>query len=86
MGPLIQVAGAVLVLTGFALAQRGLLTPHARSYLVLNAVGAGILAVDAYIERQWGFLLLEGAWAAISVWGLARHRRRATATPPEAGR
>lgn len=81
MGPLVQVVGALLVLTGFALAQLRLLTPQARAYLVLNAVGATVLAVDAYIERQWGFLLLEGVWAAISVGGLAKHRHRAAATP-----
>lgn len=81
MGALVQVVGALLVLTGFALAQARLLTPQAPAYLVLNAVGATVLAVDAYIERQWGFLLLEGVWAAISAWGLANHRRRAAATP-----
>jgi len=48
------------------------LTPQARSYLVLNLVGASVLAVDAYAERQWGFLLLEGSWAVIAAWALAR--------------
>jgi hypothetical protein len=43
-----------------------------RSYLVLNLVGASVLAVDAYVEQQWGFLLLEGVWAVIAAWGLAR--------------
>jgi hypothetical protein len=33
--------------------------------------------VDAYVERQWGFLLLEGAWALIAAAGLARRRRPA---------
>ncbi len=44
MGPLVQVIGALLVLTGFALAQAKLLTPQARAYLVVNAVGATVLA------------------------------------------
>jgi hypothetical protein len=35
-------------------------------------VGASILAVDAYVERQRGFLVLEGVWAIIAAWGLAR--------------
>ncbi len=42
-----------------------------RLYLALNIVGASILAVDASLERQWGFLLLEGVWAIIAAWGLA---------------
>jgi hypothetical protein len=72
MGTLVQIVGALLVLAGFALAQARLLTPQARAYLVLNLVGAAILAVDAYIGQQWGFLLLEGVWAIIAGWGLAR--------------
>jgi hypothetical protein len=72
MGPLVQILGALLVLLAFALAQAGVLTPQMRLYLALNVVGASILAVDAYVERQWGFLLLEGVWAIIAAWGLAR--------------
>ena len=84
MGPLVQVVGALLVLTGFALAQAKLLTPQSRAYLVANAVGATVLAVDAYIERQWGFLLLEGVWAAISIWGLIGLARRPRVPPRRA--
>lgn len=60
MSSLIQILGALLVLTAFALAQAHVLTPEARSYLLLNLLGGTVLAVDAYISRQWGFLLLEG--------------------------
>jgi hypothetical protein len=69
---LVQIAGALAVLAAFALAQLGLLDQRARSYLVLNLAGASVLAVDAWFGEQWGFLLLEGAWALVSAWGLAR--------------
>ena len=72
MSNLVQVGGALLVLAAFALAQARVLTPQTRVYLLLNVVGATVLAVDAYVERQWGFLLLEGVWAVIAAWGLAR--------------
>jgi hypothetical protein len=39
-------------------------------YLVLNLVGALVLAVIAYVEHLWGFLLLEAVWTAVSAWGL----------------
>jgi hypothetical protein len=69
---LVQIGGALLVLAAFALAQARVVTPQAHVYLILNLVGASVLAVDAYAERQWGFLLLEGVWAVIAAWGLAR--------------
>ena len=72
MGSLVQVLGALLVLTAFGLAQVRVLTTEARAYLLLNLVGAAVLAVDAYVHEQWGFLLLEGSWAVISAVGLLR--------------
>jgi len=72
---LVQVIGALLILSAFAAAQFGAMDPHSRIYLVLNAVGSLILAVLAWEERQWGFLLLETVWAAVSLWGLVQLRR-----------
>ena len=70
MDQLVQVAGALLILVAFAAAQLGAMDQHSRTYLVLNFVGSLILAVLAWHERQWGFLLLETVWAAVSLWGL----------------
>jgi hypothetical protein len=76
MGQVVQVAGSLLVLAGFALAQRGVLDQRSRVYLVLNLVGSAVLAVDAAKGQQWGFLLLEGVWAIVSAVGLATVLRR----------
>ncbi|HET6695825.1 MAG TPA: hypothetical protein VFG85_04910 [Gaiellaceae bacterium] len=72
MSPLVQIVGALLILAAFGLGQAGVLSHTARSYIVLNLVGASVLAVDAYLEQQWGFLLLEGVWALIAASSLAR--------------
>ncbi|HWK29297.1 MAG TPA: hypothetical protein VNS09_22225 [Solirubrobacter sp.] len=68
----IQVLGSLLILTAFVAAQRGRLSTESRPYLVLNAVGASVLAVLAAHERQLGFLLLEFCWAVVAFHSLAR--------------
>jgi hypothetical protein len=70
---LVQIAGALLILSGFVLAQFGVLDPRSPWYLVVNLVGSAVLTVDALREAQWGFVLLELVWAIVSAIGLARH-------------
>jgi membrane-bound ClpP family serine protease len=67
----IQIIGSLLVLVAFFLSQWGALDAKSRTYLVLNLVGSGVLAVDAFLGAQWGFLLLEGVWAIVSAVSLA---------------
>jgi len=75
MDQLIQVVGALLILTAFAAAQAGWLRLDSYTYLVLNLVGSLVLAYLAWDERQWGFLLLETVWALVSAWSLSRVTR-----------
>lgn len=74
MGPYVQIGGSLLILVPFVLAQVGRLTPLSHGYLLLNLAGSCVLAVDAALGRQWGFLLLEGVWALVSVLSLLRSR------------
>jgi cbb3-type cytochrome oxidase subunit 3 len=82
MSQLVQVLGSLLVLAAFAASQRGALSTTSRPYLLLNLVGSAILGVLAALGHQWGFLLLEGSWAAVSAYSLrprGRGRRRRAA-------
>jgi len=74
---IVQIAGALLILAAYAAAQFHRLDQDSPTYLVLNLVGSAILAVLAWHEEQWGFLLLEGVWAVVTAWSLARLRSRA---------
>jgi hypothetical protein len=77
MAQLIQIAGALLVLSAFVLAQLGVVDGRSRVYLAANVAGASVLAVDAWVHAQWGFLLLEGVWALAAAIGLATASRGA---------
>jgi hypothetical protein len=70
MTELVQIVGAVLVLAGFAGAQLGWVTAKSVGYLVVNLVGSAVLAGVAVIGHDWGFLLLEGVWAVVSLASL----------------
>ena len=80
MGAVIQVAGALLILIPFVLTQFRMLRTHSWPYLIMNAGGSGVLCVNAYLGAQWGFVLLEGVWALVSLWGLFMLLRGQTPT------
>ena len=77
MEQIVQIAGALLILTAFAAVQTGKWEPRALPALICNFVGAAVLTVTALLDQDWGFVLLESVWAAVSLAGLlARFRRK----------
>jgi hypothetical protein len=68
----ISVVGALLILLAYAANQFGRADPSSLPYQVANFVGATILTVVAVIEVRLGFILLEGTWALVSLWGIVR--------------
>jgi hypothetical protein len=76
---IISIVGALTILTAYAANQFGWLTTTGVWYSAVNAVGAGILAVVAALEEQWGFLLLEGVWTLVSIVALLHLLRPRTA-------
>ena len=72
MVQIISLVGSLFILGAFIAAQLGRMKTSDLSYVLLNVIGSAILAVIAAIERQWGFLLLEGVWAVVSLWSLIK--------------
>lgn len=81
MDQIVQLAGALLILSAFILAQMNRLRPESATYLILNFFGAGLLSVVALLDRDWGFVLLEVVWTLVSGAGLARLVRRRREVP-----
>jgi hypothetical protein len=68
----VSIAGAILILLPFAASQFGKLTTASLAYQVMNLIGSAALTAVAVIESQYGFILLEGTWALVSLAGLVR--------------
>ena len=81
MDQYIQIVGAMLVLLGFVLGQFGKIDTSSKTYLLINLVGSALLAANAVSGGQWGFLLLNGTWALISLVGLVRTFTSASRKP-----
>jgi hypothetical protein len=75
---LISMIGAAMILVAYAGHQRNRLGREDVSYNLLNLVGSALLAWVAVIDRRVGFIVLEGAWALLSIQPLivAMQRRR----------
>jgi hypothetical protein len=70
MVQVVSVAGALLILLPFTASQLGRLTIQSLAYQGMNLAGSSALTAVAVIERQYGFILLEGVWAVMSLVGM----------------
>ena len=70
---LVAYFGMILILSAFLLETRDILHSKRPPYLILMALGSGLLAVRAYLIDEWAFFILEIVWfaaAALGLWSL----------------
>lgn len=78
---LVSLLGALLVLAAFAGNTFGWMNNRSAGYQLLNLVGAMGLGYAAVVGRQYGFILLQGTWALVSLVSLARILQTRTLQP-----
>ena len=71
----ISIIGAALVLSAYFALQRGWLGGEDRLFSALNFLGALLLTWVAVVDQRVGFIILESAWALLSLPGLLRRPR-----------
>ena len=72
MDQVVSAVGAALILLAFWLLKTKRVDPDARSYQLMNLVGAGLLATAASMTESWAFVVLNVVWALVALWALLR--------------
>jgi hypothetical protein len=73
--------GTVMILGGFALLQAGKLSGTGLAYQLLNLFGAAGVLVSLLGTFNLSVFLLEAAWMAVSVYGIARSFKQKAKAP-----
>jgi hypothetical protein len=88
VGQVVQLVGALLIVSAYVAYQQNRLRLDSVRFLGMNMFGAGILTLVAAVDRQLGFLLLEGMWTWVSARGFRRalKARQAAKRAAQSGR
>jgi hypothetical protein len=72
---LIGSIGVALVLIAYFLNTERLIPVNGKLFFVMNAIGAALACYASVLIAYWPFVILEGAWTMISIYGLMRAMR-----------
>ncbi len=62
--------GVTILLIAFFLNLRNIIKKDSITYLLLNILGAGIACFASVLLNYWPFIILEGCWTIVSLYGL----------------
>lgn len=65
--------GVAILLIAFFLNLRNYIKKESITYLILNFVGAGLACYASVLLAFWPFIILEGCWSLVSVYGLIKY-------------
>jgi hypothetical protein len=82
---IVSILGALAILGAYVANQLGWINPSQLSYTVANSAGAAILTAVAVVDRQIGFVLLQGAWSLVSLVGMVAILRGGGSFPARGG-
>jgi hypothetical protein len=69
---IIGTVGVGLILMAFFLSTAKLMESNGKSYYVLNVIGAALACYASFLINYWPFVILEGTWTLVSVYGLMK--------------
>ena len=70
LSELLAYIGMASILLAFLLETRDALSSKGMIYLLLMAIGSGLLAIRAFLISEWAFFILEVVWCGAAVIAL----------------
>ena len=67
--------GVAILLLAFVLNMLNIIKTESLSYILLNFFGAGIACFASWLIPYFPFVILEGAWAVVSLVSLVKYLR-----------
>jgi len=64
--------GVGLILLAYFLATEKLMKPDGKVFFVMNIIGAALATYASLLISYWPFVILEGTWTLVSVYGLMK--------------
>lgn len=69
---IIGTAGVGLILMAYFLSTAKLMESNGKSYYVMNVIGAALACYASFLIIYWPFVILEGTWTLVSIYGLMK--------------
>ena len=64
-----------MILIAYFLNTENLIPVNGKFFYVVNIIGAALACYASYLIAYWPFVILEGTWTLVSVYGLMRAMR-----------
>jgi hypothetical protein len=67
---IIGTIGVALILVAYFLNTERLIPVNGKLFYVINTIGGGLACYASWLISYWPFVILEGTWALVSIYGL----------------
>jgi len=64
--------GVGIILIAYYLNTAGLIIKNGKLFYVMNVLGAAVACYASWLIDYWPFIVLEGMWTLVSIYGLMR--------------
>lgn len=69
---LIGTIGVALILMAYFMNTVRMIPVNGKLFYVMNIIGAALACYASFLIAYWPFVILEGAWTMVSIYGMMR--------------